>query len=362
MLNMIKHRGNGKRNVYNFKKAILGKNQLLEESAFKLNSQGPVAIADEAMTNENGFSSEEVILNGYAGKGDDFVNDLSGPFAFIISDGKKLFAARDPLGLKPLYYTKINDTIIFASEIKALMEHGEKIQVFPPGYYYSSEKGFVKYYNPSINQFKKVSTNKAAAEIKERIVEAVDKSCERDNNPGVFLSGGLDSSVIATACRDACEKLDTFSVGVEGSSDLLKAKKVAKYIGSKHNECIYGLDEMLKVLPEVIYHLESFDMYLVRSAVVNYLLTRSAKSSGKNLIFCGEGADEIFAGYQYLKKLNTEEVNDELEKLIFSSHANGFQRVDRMLTAFSMEASLPFADIDVAEYFKITGKNEDLQW
>ncbi len=203
--------------------------------------------------------------------------------------------------------------------------------------------------------------------MREKLIEAMNKRYEPNKDSGVFLSGGVDSSVIAAVCREVNERTETFSVGVEGSEDLQKAKRVAKHIGSKHYEYIYDLDEMLKILPKVIYYLESFDMYLVRSAVANYILSRMAREKGMDLIYCGEGADEIFAGYQYLKTLDPKEVNHELKRLTFSSYKNCFQRVDRMLTAFSMEPQLPFADNNVAEYalklpvkFKLRSEEGDL--
>lgn len=351
MLKTIKYRGPEKQQIVSLKKAIIGKSK--EEKESELNYQFDdfiVAVdADESIANCN-YLPEEIIIKSYLEKGDNFVENLKGAFAFIISDGENIFAARDPLGIKPLYYIKTKDAIIFASEIKALIHYKEKINTFPPGYYYSSKKGFVKYYSPKIQQIEEISPTKAATEVRKRVVGVIEKICKANEDIGVFLSGGLDSSIIAAACASVCSKLDTFSVGAKGSEDLSKAKKVANYLGSNHNEYVYSLDEMLEVLPEAIYHLESFDMYLVRSAVINYLLARSAKASGKELVLCGEGADEIFAGYQYLKKLDINNINSELKKLLFSGHANGFQRVDRMSAAFSIQPFLPFANLNVAEY------------
>lgn len=351
MLNKIRHRGMGKRSIYTLEKAILGKNFLSEESIPKFNDGEPAVIADGDIISDESDSTEEALIKEFKDKGESFVNNIEGSFAFVLSDGENLMAARDPLGLKPLYYAKDTESMVFASEIKALTESEVDIREFPPGHYYLSEKGFVKYYDTSkINVDNTITSSSAVSTVKESVINAVEKRYEANKDTGVFLSGGIDSSVIASVCKEVYEEIDTFSVGVEGSGDLQKARKVARHIGSRHHEYVYELDEMLKILPKVIYHLESFDMFLVRSAVANYMLSRMASANGENTIYCGEGADEIFAGYQYLKGMTTYDVDDELKRLTFSSYKNGFQRVDRMITAFSMQSQLPFADSNVTEY------------
>lgn len=352
MLKKLRHRGNGKQSLYKLNKAILGKNLVKEAAMPKFEKEGSTAvIADGNILDEQDIPPEETIIKNYKEEGEEFVNNLDGPFAFVLSDGEKLMAARDPVGLKPLYYTQKDKSIMFASEIKALLGNSKKIKVFPPGYYFRSDKGFVQYNDiTKIDVNKKITSTEAIKNVRKKIIEAVEKRYKANQNIGVFLSGGVDSSVIAVCCKELSVSLDTFSVGVEGSSDLQKARKVADYIGSRHHEYIFDKQDMIRILPEVIYHLESFDMFLVRSAVVNYLLSKMASYEGMEAIYCGEGADEIFAGYEYLKNLEPDEVNNELKRLTRFSHKNCFQRVDRMLKAFSMEPRLPFADNSIIEY------------
>jgi asparagine synthase (glutamine-hydrolysing) len=352
MLGRLRHRGRGKSRIYTLKRAVLGKVNHLVENEVELKESGPVVVADGKIFNDDcSTSPEEIISEFYKGNGEEFVHSLDGAFAFALADGEKFLAARDPLGLKPLYYTESGESLAFASEIKALVERGEDIKIFPPGYYYSSERGFVKYFKANaVEPFEGISKDEAAREIRERLIESVDKNYEEDKNIGIFLSGGIDSSVIAAAAKEVVENLDTFSVGVTGSNDILNARKVASHIGARHHEYIYDIDEMLRILPEVIYHLESFDMFLVRSAVANYFLSRMACYEGKNMIFCGEGGDELFGGYHYLKNLEPSEVEKELIKLTFTGHANGFQRVDRMTSAFAIDGRMPFMNSIVAGY------------
>lgn len=374
MLDKLMHRGCGKGRIYALKGAVFGKIDNLVECGAELRESDFVVVADGKIFNES-FSTlpEEVIFKFYKSYGEEFVRLLDGAFAFALTDGRKFLAARDPLGLKPLYYTKSGENLILSSEIKALVDVGEDIRIFPPGYYYSSEKGFVKYFETKVAEpLEGISEGEAARELRERLVKSVEKNYEEDKNIGIFLSGGIDSSAIAVAAKEVIENLDTFSVGVAESDDIIGARKVANHIGTHHHEYIYDMDEMLKILPEVIYHLESFDMFLVRSAVANYFLSRMAYYEGKNMIFCGEGGDELFGGYNYLKNLEDSEVEKELIKLTFSGHANGFQRVDRMTSAFAIDGRMPFVNSIVFGYacrlpvewkiFRVNDKRKIEKW
>ncbi len=352
LLNKIRHKGCNMSKIYLTRGTVMGQNYFPPEKEVDFDNNNIIVVANGYInTNQtNNKPLQKIISDLYVDEGENLINYLEGSFAFVLGDGQKIFAARDPLGLKPLYYTDFNDTIIFASEIKALIGQGFEIKTFPPGHYFTSDKGFVKYYELKNNKDNCSSPEEAASEIRKRLIEVIEKYYDRDKNVGIYLSGGIDSSIIAAAAREVISDLETFSVGVKDSTDLPNARIVADHVGANHHECIYDLDEMLEVLPEVLYHLESFDMYLVRSAVANYLLSRMAHKFGKNLVLCGEGSDELFAGYSYLKKFDTSEIERELYKLTFTSHANGFQRVDRMTSAFSIDAIVPFVDISLVEF------------
>ncbi len=354
MLDKLKHRGPEVQKVFDFKKVSLGNTALKEEAGGYFKKDGTTIVVDGAVYNEN-RASPEVILDSFFELGTESFNELDGCFTFIISDGEDIIAARDPVGLKPLYYVEGEDCIYFASEIKALVHTSSEIKPFPPGHYYHFQKGFVKYYQmPEMSEEEKVELNEAIQKVHDLLVNAADKRYREGKKLGVYLSGGIDSSVVAAAAAEVSDNLETFSVGVKHSNDVPKARKVANYLGSTHHEYIYDEEEMLEILPEVIYHLESFDMYLVRSSIANYLVSKLAKEAGVDLVFCGEGGDELFGGYHYLKQFGPDKIKQELLKLTFTGHRNGFQRVDRMTAAHSLDCHMPFMDKDVSEYaFKL---------
>jgi asparagine synthase (glutamine-hydrolysing) len=279
---------------------------------------------------------------------------LDGMFAFAISSNGRLILARDRIGIKPLYYARhaqdnTAETLYFASELKALMPLAEDIKEFPPGTLYDSESGFRTYYHVPDRIPLERNLADHIRRIREPIEAAVKKRLLSDVPLGVFLSGGLDSSIIAAiACR-AMPKLQTFSVGIEGSSDLAAARHVAEHIGSVHHEYTYTADEVVKKLPEIIYYLESFDQDLVRSAIPTWFCARLAADKVK-VVLTGEGADELFAGYAYHKGItDLKALHDELRRSVTRLHNINLQRVDRMTMCHAIEARVPFLDTQVIE-------------
>ncbi len=293
-------------------------------------------------------SDTEAILHLYEAFGPECVRRLDGMFAFAVSLGGDLCLARDRLGIKPLYYGEEDGTFYFASEMKAVLKATSHIHEFPPGHYYTPKNGFQKFYN--VPQFAGSIADLALAvqAVKEKLALAVQKRLMSDVPVGVYLSGGLDSSVVALLARSGLDDLLTFSVGVAGSGDLEHASLVAKQLGTSHHQYVYGEDEAIKSLREVIYYLESFDYALVRSAIPNFLVSRLAHGKAK-VILTGEGADESFSGYNYLKKLPPGELYEELWRITSSLHNLNLQRVDRMTMAHSIEGRVPFLDVTVLE-------------
>jgi asparagine synthase (glutamine-hydrolysing) len=279
---------------------------------------------------------------------------LDGMFAFAISSNGRLILARDRIGIKPLYYAQQGQdntaaTLYFASELKALTPLAEDIREFPPGTLYDSESGFRTYYQLPDRTPLERSLADHIRRIREPIEAAVTKRLLSDVPLGVFLSGGLDSSIIAAiACR-AIPALQTFSVGIEGSRDLAAARRVAEHIGSVHHEYTYTGDEVVEKLPEIIYYLESFDQDLVRSAIPTWFCARLAAEKVK-VVLTGEGADELFAGYAYHKGITDHEaLHDELRRSVTRLHNINLQRVDRMTMCHAIEARVPFLDTQVIE-------------
>lgn len=291
-------------------------------------------------------SDTEVILRLYRLFGPQAVEYLDGMFALAIIQNQELFLARDPLGIKPLYYGNKDGGLYFASEIKALSRVTDEIKEFPAGTWYHSRMGFHSYYqlHPPMERFQG-DESEALPLIRTTLAAAVQKRLIADVPAGISLSGGLDSSIIALLANSQTDHLNSFAVGMEGSEDLAAARKMADLLKTRHHETLYTEDEMLEVLPRVIYHLESFDPALVRSAIPNYILAETASKYVK-VILTGEGADELYAGYDYMDQFATD-TSLENERLYITSvlHNTNLQRADRVTMAFGLEARVPFLDL-----------------
>ncbi len=317
---------------------------------------------------------ELTVLRLYEEWGANMLQKLQGAFALAISDGEEVFLARDPVGIKPLYYGIRGNSFYFASEAKALVPVTDKLQEFPPGYCYHSRWGWKKYVEllpvgkPESNGFTVETAEQRLYQLLEQEVEA----SLADGAPvGVLLSGGLDSSIIAAlAVKVKGEPLPTFSVGAAGSPDLLQARKVAQFIGSEHHEYVYDETDLEEILPDVIYYLESYDAGLVPSSLGNFLVSRLAAEHGCNVVLSGEGADELFAGYAYMKKIpEAQGLEDELAQRLQCMHNVGCQRIDRMNAAHSIEVRVPFLEREVINFtqtlpaeWKLHGEEKVEKW
>ncbi|MBN1305902.1 MAG: hypothetical protein JXA13_15815 [Anaerolineales bacterium] len=271
------------------------------------------------------------------------------PFAVAAMSSKGIFLARDLLGVKPLYYGNTeNGVFCFASEVKALLEVTEDINEFPPGSWYTPEEGFKSFARLEKRKILKKDTKEIASELRLKLEDAI---CRRITSDvmGSWLSGGLDSSAIAALARPHVSTLHTFVSGVEGAPDIEYAQKMAQHLDTVHHELIVDTEDLLKALPEAIYHLESFDALLVRSSITNFLTARMV-SEYVDAVFSGEGGDELFAGYDYIKTLPSDKIPDELVDIIGRLHNTAMQRVDRSANAHAVVPFVPFADMDVVRY------------
>jgi asparagine synthase (glutamine-hydrolysing) len=290
----------------------------------------------------------EAILQAYQKKGSDFVKDIDGPFAIAISTPEGLFLARDLVGITPLYYGICEGALCFASEVKALVNCAEEITAFPPGHYAEPGRDPVPFASLELQTPLDKPSQEIASELHDILANAVRKRIA-DCNAGCWLSGGLDSSVMtALASRDIA-KMKTFAVGVAGSPDLEHARLVADFVGTDHHELVCTVDDMAQVLPEVIYHLESFDAPLVRSSITNYMVGKLS-SEHVDVVLSGEGGDELFAGYEYLRSVEPSELPGELVDITTSLHNTALQRVDRCSSAHGLVARVGFLDREVIDY------------
>lgn len=299
----------------------------------------------------------EVVLRYLIEHGTEAVHLLDGMFAFAFISAGELILGRDPVGIKPLYYVQTEGVIYFASEIKALIEIQGQIKEFPAGTIWSNKTGFFRYFHiddlkysqdPQIMQDYATLT----ATIRNKMRAAVQKRMISDPGVpvGVSLSGGLDSSIITVLAKEARDVLDTFVVGMRASEDVIRSREVAAKLGTRHHELHYSFDEMIQVLPEVIYHLESYDGALIRSAIPNYFLAKLAADHVK-VILTGEGADEIFGGYEYLSGIkDANQFQSELWTITNHLHNTNLQRTDRMTMAHSIEGRVPFLDKEMLRF------------
>jgi asparagine synthase (glutamine-hydrolysing) len=296
-------------------------------------------------------SDSEVVLHLFEEQGDGAARRLDGMFALAIASGRDLFLARDPIGIKPLYYAIApasgegeRQRLYFASELKALADLSVKVREFPPGWCYRSGKGFSRYYSVPSQPPCDRPLEVQLWTLRRTLEEAVVKRLMSDVPLGAFLSGGLDSSLIAAIARRHVPELHTFAVGIEGARDLEAARRVARHIGSIHHEYLYTAAEVLEKLPEILYHLESFDQDLVRSAIPCYFCSRLAARHVK-VILTGEGADELFAGYDYYRAIaGAAALHRELRRSVTALHNVNLQRVDRLTMAHGLEGRVPFLD------------------
>ncbi len=313
----------------------------------------------------------EVILALYRDKGIDFLEDISGIFAFALYDEEKdaFLIARDPIGVIPLYIGYDSDgTVYVASELKALEGQCERYKPFLPGHYYwSREPGMKRYYHRDWFEYDAVKNNEANVDtIRDALKDSVRRQLMSDVPYGVLLSGGLDSSVISAIAEKFSEhriednsqtraywpRLHSFAVGLKGAPDLAKAKLVADHIGTVHHEINYTIQEGLDAIRDVIYFIETYDVTTVRASTPMYLLARVIKSMGIKMVLSGEGADEVFGGYLYFHKApSAKAFHEETVRKLSKLHYYDCLRANKSLSAWGVEGRVPFLDkefLDVA--------------
>lgn len=316
-----------------------------------------------AILGESAFetaSDSETILHLFRSGESRWISRLDGMFAFVLATRSRIIAARDPLGIKPLYVARIGEGFAFASELKAFDGMPiDSVEAIPPGTLYDSVDGWRQWYRTpqgAAEPEADLDVERTARELRLVLEEAVAKWMVADVEVGSFLSGGLDSSIIAAVAQkiravEGKGPLKTFSVGTEGSPDLAAARKVADHIGSDHYEYAFTAEDLVENLPHVIYHLESADVDLVRSAIPTLFAARLAREQVK-AVLTGEGADELFAGYSYHHAYvdKPRALADELTRSLGTMHNINLQRVDRVTMAESLEARTPFLDRDLIDF------------
>ena len=313
----------------------------------------------EELKKEYTFVSDsdcEILLPLYEKKGVEMFKELDAEFALIIYDKntKEFIAARDPIGIRPLYfgYTKTGK-IVFASEPKNIVKIADKIMPFPPGHYYKDGK-FVCYRDiTEVEEVSKDDLETACAKIKDKLIKGIEKRLDADAPLGFLLSGGLDSSLVcAISSKILGKKIRTFAIGMESDAiDLKYAKQVADYIGSDHTEVIITKDDVISSLEEVIKILGTYDITTIRASMGMYLLCKKIHElTDVRVLLTGEISDELF-GYKYTDFApNAEEFQKESVKRVHELHMYDVLRADRCISVNSLEARVPFGDLDFVKY------------
>ncbi|THH14344.1 hypothetical protein EW146_g5974 [Bondarzewia mesenterica] len=347
----------------------------------------------------------EIIIPLYKKEDKHLCNCLDGMFSFVLLDESvepsRIIAARDPIGITTLYQgwsSKRPGAVYFASELKALVDECDKIISFPPGHVYDSrDDSTTRYYNPfwwdgdSDAPDAPIPTTKADLTLlRETLEAAVRKRLMSEVPYGVLLSGGLDSSLIAAIAARETEKvaqaqydarkkklaeiqngpasppsgavyqsadvteeatlaawpqLHSFSIGLENSPDLIAARKAANFLGTTHHEYVFTVQEGLDAIPDVIYHLETYDVTTVRASTPMYLLSRKIKAMGVKMVLSGEGSDEIFGGYLYFHAApDPKSFHQECVRRVKNLHTSDCLRANKSTMAWGLEARVPFLD------------------
>ena len=316
-------------------------------------------IIKEKLSGKYTFKSEsdcEILLPMYKEYGCGMFKMLDAEFACIIYDGDKgkYIAARDPIGIRPLYYGfDATGTIIFASEAKNLVGIAKEIMPFPPGHYYIDGK-FICYSDIArVDEVFKDDIETVCKNIHDKLVAGVEKRLVADAKVGFLLSGGLDSSLVCSiAAKKSEAPIKTFAIGMsEDAIDLKYAKEVAEFIGSDHKEIIITKDDVLSSLETVIHLLGTFDITTIRASMGMYLICKAIhEQTDIRVLLTGEISDELF-GYKYTDFApSAEAFQKEAEKRIRELHMYDVLRADRCISVNSLEARVPFGDLDFVKY------------
>lgn len=311
------------------------------------------------------------------------LNQLKGMFGFVLHDARdeSFVCARDHMGIIPLYIGWGSDgSVRVASELKALADACVRFEAFPPGHFYSSKtNGFVKWYDPAWHRQGNESVptqNLSLTGLRQALTDSVRRRMMSDVPWGVLLSGGLDSSLVASIAtrllRDKSasspaevaqgvglsgggssssntwgNKLHSFCIGLEGSPDLAAAKRVADFLGTIHHTYTFTVQEGLDAVSDVIFSLETYDTTTIRAATPMYLMSRKIKALGVKMVLSGEGADEIFGGYLYFHKApSSAELHHETVRKLKDLHLYDCLRANKSTCAWGVEARVPFLDRD----------------
>lgn len=379
---LMSHRGPDSHGIFSCKTGVLAHNRISIVDVFKggqplFNKDMSVALVanGEIYNHEeirrhlshypfSTYSDCEAILASYLEEGPACLKRLRGMFAFAILDQRDqtYLVGRDHMGILSLYYGFDRSGALYvASEMKALVNVCEKIEILPPGHYLSSAAPApVKFHERDWQSFEGMSHwISDRGSLRNALEDAVESHMMSDVSFGLLLSGGLDSSLISSIAvrkyvqgggspKDLC----SFSIGMSGSPDLAAAREMSAFLGTRHFEHIFSLEEGVDAIRKTIWHVESYDVTTVRASTPMYMLARKIRGNGVKVVLTGDGSDEAFGGYLYFHKApSPRELHEECLRKLSMMHLYDCMRVNKTLLAWGVEPRVPFLDrtfLDVA--------------
>ncbi len=380
MQKIAKHRGKYNSGIFQKEKVILAQNYFEADKGEETDWEIPVFIPEDKDTRicydgqignnnilveqfgifDGPYQEERLLISLYKKYQNRLLEYLKDAiFAFVISDGEKLLAARDGLGIKTLFYgySKDKKTIYFSSELKSLLTVTKNVYEFPPGHYVDQDGQFKRFAHLPKMAAGNLEDQKAkniANHLAKIVRRNIQHRLELTYNTGCLLSGGLDSSIIATLFNQYNQQINgpeshikTFALGVAENEDLKHARLMSEFLHSEHYELKINLEDIIEVLPKVVYHLESFDPSLVRSSASNYLIAQHAGQQGIQVLLSGEGGDELFCGYDHFKEICNLAIFKEQKECLKALHNNAALRLDRMNACHSIKVIAPFISEDL---------------
>jgi len=356
MLNSIKHRGPDSTNIYQERNIAAGvvASNLSKDRGDGFAKEGNIVVfldGDIYNQRRQGKSDAEVVLNLYKKYGWNFPAYLEGAFACALSNKTKLILTRDTVGVRPLYWGKTEEgDLCFASEMKALAGIAVDVWELHPKTTYSSNIGIGEY----IPRYPEIeipsSSQEAAKKLREYLFRAVERRLEDGAVGGAFLSGGVDSSIIAAIANELKPGIPAFTVGIKGAPDLENAAIMAKYLGIEHHICNFEIEDIIELIPRAVKTLESFDEDCVSGSIAN-LIASSLASKTTDCMLTGEGGDELMGGYLLLKELPTDDERLKMMgRLIDIAYNTALQRLDRAMMGNSIHYRTPFIDSEVIAF------------
>jgi asparagine synthase (glutamine-hydrolysing) len=353
MLTRLPHRGGGRARIVTDGKLTLGARArsggpraLTEDERLAVASDSYIfnkaRLAEKHLNEEAAaLPDNEFLLALYRKLGTRMFRELDGAYVVAISDGGRLILARDRYGLKPLYISGSSRKGSFSSEMKSQMLDEGDFVPFPPGKMFIGNKGYSTIPAPRAGTGSARKGGSKTEKLRELLIESVRACQEGPGSFNILLSGGLDSSVVTAAAARVTDIIHTACVGTDDSEDIRMARKVSERLGTDHKERIYDVDEMLEVLDEVTYYAESYDYPLIRSCIPNFMATHLFDDRSLATL-CGEGGDEVFAGYDYMRDIRGDAgITKERMHLLRTGYLTGFQRVDRMTSSASLDGRMP---------------------